>query len=379
MAALQSEFAAAKSEISDADKTKTAVTAALTAVERFAEIQVDADDAGAGLEATVEAYIGDLSKTKDSITKTMLMDAFKSQLNELEKNDPDSFVSVLQRDLTGVVKKVTTDRSTTEETEYVLKFESAQNITVPRSVLTNERKLWQAYTSAQVGEYPDRPGIDEDEWDNFVGDTIAPLEEVEREEGPRTAALHALENHVKGSTPYGNVPDALEQNGVYVDAEPPEHDEVRVPREAVASITNTHEISDRALQAEISARGLSSPVLSGDKVSQSTTVNGRWQTFWCLSGEHFDEFGPEYEEEAQDHLDRMSTAPAEQHEWPEWMLHFAAQQQGGGNTAQQSGQAPGSTKDGNAGVVNSDDADDDESPGYGRMGSFGPDEGGDDA
>lgn len=377
-ARLQQVFSEVREEI-DGLNAGRSVPKMLDAVEEMAEIELDAENSSA-VHKIAQAYVKDLADAKKGVNRSMLEGHWQDTLDELEREkkveDGDAviFTEFLRSELYGVTKKVTTDLSSTEETEYVLRFRDGTGITVTQSTLFDERSLWKAYTAVKEGDYPERAPVGEEyEWDNFVADLIEEREEVEREVGARTAALQALENYVQSSTAYGNVVDAVEQGGVYVDAEPPGHSEVQVPREAIASITSTHEITDRALQAEISARDLSGPSLAGSKVSDSTSVNGRWQTFWYLDGAEFDDTGP-YEEEATDPIDRMDDVAADDEddgvEWDDWMLAYAADQQ------------EDSDGDDNADPVNSDEDDDGESVtgddedtsnagGYGRMGSFG--------
>jgi len=320
-ARLNAAFGAYQEDVRDASNAGTAMKLCLDAAETFAELEVEAsDDNTDSIHAMAKAYLNQLSDTKSGVARKNVRKHWNDKIDELEKKQKLAdgedvyFHQIIRNHLTGVTKKVNTDRSSTEETEYVLEFDAGPNLTVTQSVLFNRRKLWKTYTSSREGEYPDhRDGDDDDraDWDNFVGDVIEKVgEDVEREPGPRTAALQSLEDYVSNTVAYGNRKDAVENGGVYVDAEPPGHDEVVVPREAIASITNTHEITDRALQSEIAARGLSGPSTAGRTVSQSTTVHGNWQTFWYLSGEHFDEVG-DYKEEADDPIDRMPDAPGD--------------------------------------------------------------------
>lgn len=308
---LQTVFAEAQAKICDAGSGGEAMRAAMDAAEEMAEIEVEASAAESEqVNMMAHAFLNDLSDAHDALTRKPIRNVWENARENLEKQqkletgEAVVFNDLLEDVLVGVTKKVTTDLSSTEETEYVLEFRDGTGLTVTQSTLMDERALWKAYTAAMEGDYPERYGSEESDWDNFIGSLIEDLETVEQEVGPRTAALNALENYVKSSTAYGNLVDAVEKGGVYVDDEPPKHSEVRVPREAIASITSTHEITDRALQAELSARGLSGPSLDGDKVSYNTSVNGRWQTFWHLDGDYFDEVGP-YEEEAADPIDRM--------------------------------------------------------------------------
>lgn len=320
-ARLNAAFETYLEDVKDADNAGTAMKLCLDAAEQFAELEVEASDDDAGsIHAMAKAYLNQLSDSKSGVARKNVRKHWLDKIDELEKKQKLAdgedvyFHQIISNHLTSVTKKVNTDRSSTEETEYVLEFDAGPNLTVTQSVLFDRRKLWKTYTSSREGEYPDRRDDDDDDradWDNLMGDIIERVgEDVEREPGPRTAALQSLEDYVSNTVAYGNRQDTVENGGVYVDAEPPGYDEVVVPREAIASITNTHEITDRALQSEIAARGLSGPSTAGKTVSQSTTVHGNWQTFWYLDGDHFDEVG-DYKEEADDPIDRMPDSPGD--------------------------------------------------------------------
>jgi hypothetical protein len=309
---LQAAYAQYEQDVRDAENAGDAMRICLDAAEEFAAIEVDVEDETTA-HSMAKALLNQLCDSKSGVARKNVRAHWLDTIEEMEREQAVEdgerviFSELIKNHLESVKKKVNTDRSNNEDTEYVLGFDDAAGtaLTVTQTTLFEERALWKAYTSAQQGDYPERAGQEEEEWDNFVGDVIEDVgEEVEIEVGPRTSALRALENHVSGAVAYAERADAVEQGGVYVDAEPPEHDEVVVPREAIASITSTHEITDRALQAEITARGCSGPSLAGEKVSDSTTVNGRWQTFWYLSGEYFNEVA-DYREEPRDALDRM--------------------------------------------------------------------------
>lgn len=311
-------------DIRNADGTGEKSQLCLDAADELGRVVGESDDSEeTQVKATVDAYLSQLSDAVSGMKRGHVREVYQEKRDEvaeqkrIENGEAVVFTELVVRTLTGVTKKVTTDKSSTEETEFVLKFDddNGTRLTVTQSTLFEGRALWKAYTAAQDGEYPERVESEEVEWDNWIGGVLEDVgEEIEEEPGPRTAALQALENYVGNTTSYGNRTDAVEDGGVYVDDEPPANSEVVVPREAIASITNTHEITDRALQAEISARELTGPSTGGDKVAQSTTLNGNWQTFWYLDGGEFDVDVGAYKEEAEDPIDRMDPAPGDSDE-----------------------------------------------------------------
>lgn len=401
-ARLNAAFETYLEDVQDADNAGTAMKLCLDAAEDFAELEIEAsDDSTDSIHAMAKAYLNQLSDSKSGVARKNVRKHWLDKIDELEKKQKLAdgedvwFHQIISNHLVAVTKKVNTDRSSTEETEYVLEFDAGPNLTVTQSVLFNRRKLWKTYTSSREGEYPDKSVDDDDEqeaWDNLMGSIIENVGEVvEREPGPRTAALQSLEDYVSNTVAYGNRQDAVENGGVYVDTEPPGNNEVVVPREAIASITNTHEITDRALQSEIAARGLSGPSTAGKTVSQSTTVHGNWQTFWYLDGDHFDQVG-NYKDEADDPIDRMPDAPGDNDD--DNGDDGAGDANTSGDNDDDDGSDDGSDadttsnntdSDGSGEVVNDADAQSDadsdsadgEDSGPGKIGSYGPETGGD--
>jgi len=392
-AKLNAAFETFEQDVKDAKNAGTAMKLCLDAAACFAEIQTKAsDDDEDRIQSMAKAYLNQLSDTKSGVARKNVRAHWQDKLNELEtkrkleEGEAVSFNNLLRNTLTGVTKKVTEDKSSNEETSYQLEFSDAEGddadgteITVTQSTLFDSRGLWQAYTSAQEGRYPDRIETEEVDWDNLMANLLEDIgEEVEYETGARTAAFMALENYVKNATAYGNHEDAVENGGVYVDAEPKAHDEVLVPREAIASITNTHELTDRALQEEISARGLTGSSTGGNKVSMSTTLNGNWQTFWSLDGEYFNDVGA-YKEKAEDPLDRMGPAPGDGDGSDDDDQNSASPDGNDGDSGDNDDDDEVVNESDNSSEVANPDTDDgseeDRSPG--KIGSYGTENGGD--
>ncbi|MBX0325683.1 MSCRAMM family adhesin SdrC [Halomicroarcula sp. F13] len=289
-----------------------------------ADVEVNGSDSGDRIELIIEGYVNQIADRKSYLTRTSLKEIWEEEVSRaksaasVDDELPTQFCPLIRETLESVEKKVTRD-SDSSEAEYTLAFDDGRdtNFSVPRGSLFSEKKFWEAYTSAS-GQYPLRPDLEDAEWGNFIGSVIEPLEETTWEDGPRTTAFYQLENLVASSVAYGTLSDAVEHGGVYVDDEPPNHTEVWVLREDIARILQTHDISDRALQIEISSRDAHAAAArndpddedstgGGESVSYSTHVNGLWQTFWQLDADSFDE--PDaYVEDPDDRRDREDAA-----------------------------------------------------------------------
>lgn len=289
-----------------------------------ADVEVNGTDSGDRIEFIIEGYINQIADRKSYLARTSLKEIWDEEVSRaksaatVDDKFPTKFTELIRETLDSVEKKVTRD-SDSSEAEYTLAFEDGRDtkFSVPRGTLFSEKKFWEAYTSAS-GQYPSRPDLENAEWSNFIGQVIEPLEETTWEDGPRTSAFYQLENLVATSAAYGSLSDAVEYGGVYVDDEPPDHTEVWVLREDIARIVQTHDISDRALQIEISSRDAHAAAArndpddedstgGGQSVSYSTNVNGLWQTFWQLNADSFDDPNP-YTEDSDDREDREDAA-----------------------------------------------------------------------
>ncbi|AXR80720.1 hypothetical protein [Natrarchaeobaculum sulfurireducens] len=307
-------------QVNDAENAAEASQVAFNMINQMSEVQAEAeDDAGVGgdssVSAMVEGFINQLADRKSYLSRSTLKQVWNDELSAakaaqtIEGDLPGNFKDFLEETLVSVTKTVFTDVQS-DDVSYELRFDDGNDtvLSVDRSTLFNCKKFWEAYCS-ESGQYPARhESYGENEWDGFVGRLIEDLETVDREVGPRTAAFRAVKNHVRHATAYADLEDAVERGGVWIDDDPDEGDptEIRVLRQDIARVTNNHEVTDRALQSEIKARGATVERLGG-KVSESTHVFGNWQTYWCFDPDEVPT-PDEYDEEPEDPVDRVDDA-----------------------------------------------------------------------
>lgn len=121
--------------------------------------------------------------------------------------------------------------------------------------------------------------------------------------GPRTNAVEYLKKRVRNADGYGNLRDAADMQGVYVEVnnDPPEDTEpvdtdapeqkcpewrvdlLMLPNEWAKDAADEYEVSTRALQNELDARGFTLDETTS--VSSQEWVGGRYETFWTLNGD----------------------------------------------------------------------------------------------
>lgn len=182
-----------------------------------------------------------------------------------------------------------------------------------------------------------------DEWRSFIVDMIDERGTSTTFEGPRTVAVKELANRIRNSNGYGTLGAMVDRDGVYVDLprynipewwgtgqpfeyeRPSDHDlpgwwgqfaprtqefyppkwyghverpplephedrsppqecikEVRIPNHLATRVAENNEITPRALQVELNARGHVPPRMGG-RVSETKWVNGNERTWWVLS------------------------------------------------------------------------------------------------
>jgi hypothetical protein len=167
-----------------------------------------------------------------------------------------------------------------------------------------------------TGDDPARPTKEHrggEEWREFIVGIIDERGRNVTTRGPRTAALDSLENFIRQARAFGTIEDMVDYDGVYLDENPddeetPEPSELWIPNEDIMRICKDQEITPRALQVELQARGHTVDRING--VSESTFVNYHKFTYWVLSAEIADV--GYYEAEPTDPAEQVRAEQAEE-------------------------------------------------------------------
>jgi hypothetical protein len=154
------------------------------------------------------------------------------------------------------------------------------------------------------GPYLDDPAPDHrdgDGWRDFIVRQIDQHETIKESLGPRSRATEYLKTRIRNADGFGQLADAADYQGVFaevtdeapedespVDTETPQQecplwrvDLLMVPNDWAKSAAEEYDITTRAVQNELEARGYT---LDGRRVSSTEYVDGRYQTFWKLNG-----------------------------------------------------------------------------------------------
>lgn len=284
---------------------------------------------------------------KAGVARSMAKDVLEERVEEYkaeiieEEADydiPACFDDLLQKCLDKVVPHRTTDHHS--DTTYQWHFSDGKGTVIS----TNDHHWdWTEFYSRysdESGYFPQNPSEtlrEAQDWREFLAPIMNErLVDKDPSTGPRTRAVHSLMDAVEKAVAYKHLDDAVERGGVWVNDEPPAHDEVWLPASKVIDATTQQEISERALQEELKARDHTLDEHSGVAVSERR--NGSSQRFWKLDASDF-------------------PTPAEYVEDPE-TLEQRLRNARNGNAGQQ--------RDG----TETADGDDDGEPG--KMGEYGP-------
>jgi hypothetical protein len=183
-------------------------------------------------------------------------------------------------------------------------------------------------------------------WSRAISGLVQERIQTETVVGPRTDAWESLQARVRSGRAVEDLEDAVEHGMIHVDDDSAE---VWLPTTMVDNAADKVETSRRAVQAELAERGVTSPELSGKRVSEAVSRGGTAMRFWRLDLEH--DAVPEPETvlvEIEDPVDQFGTTGDDS----------AAATDGGLTTPQHTTERFGRRSDSGAGADNEDDSTD---------------------
>lgn len=131
-----------------------------------------------------------------------------------------------------------------------------------------------------------------DDWKQYIVGFVDRVKNEVTATGNRTVAHEKLKNWVQQNPAYHDLQDALEAQAMRYD---PDEDEIHIPRHHISRITDQVEITNRAFQVELDARGVLSDRVAG--ASESTRISYgdsvQYVSYWVLDLDALD--GDPYE------------------------------------------------------------------------------------
>jgi len=143
-------------------------------------------------------------------------------------------------------------------------------------------------------------------WSRAISGLVQDRIRTETVVGPRTDAWESLQARIRTGRAVEDLEDAVEHGMIHVDDDA---SEVWVPTTMIDNAADKVETSRRAVQAELAERGVTSPELSGERVSEAVSRGGTAMRFWRLDLEH--DAVPEPEtvlDEIEDPVDQLGAA-----------------------------------------------------------------------
>jgi hypothetical protein len=313
-------------ELKDADGTTDSVHA-VGAATKALETLADESDDPAAVRQRAKDESGDVArrsgKKKDQITD-LIDDATEEILDEhreerlksgegLTVPEGTGLDSYLEDDLEEIVRQESTDAVD----DPVLRWRFADGVRIETSesihhdyyalfkklASATDKRLVPELASAQVeDELREDEDIDGDTyarlslgpasrpwhtdaemWSRAISGLVQERIRTETVVGPRTDAWESIQARVRSGRAVEDLTDAVEHGMIHLDTEA---DEVWVPTTTIDNAAEQIETSRRAIQAELAERGVTSPNLSGDRVSEAVSRGAAAMRFWRLDLSH---------------------------------------------------------------------------------------------
>ena len=319
-------------EAKNADSKPTQVQKETDAVREFVTNMAEALSNGLPGSST-GPHVAAISSSAKYHTKTEIQQMVKNALDELEGEDKPALDDLIREQLESVDIIRTTDHR--QGTIYRWQFAGCVIETEGgggknrRGHLswTNLRDLYLETTGTDPGK-PNEHCREADAWRSFIVDILDERGSSTTFTGPRTVAVKELRNKIRHTNSYGDPEQAAARGCVYLDVKEPDEplpewwgagqpfandrdtvpdwcgelpagaldaaearqppadvvEQVRIPNEMATRVADSNEITPRALQIELTGRGHVPPSMGG-KISETTWVSGREQTWWVLEPE----------------------------------------------------------------------------------------------
>jgi hypothetical protein len=271
-----------------------------------------------------ESRIADSISECSRLTKTEAKQEITRKIKEIEEEGETSLNTWVYDNL-DVVRVIRTSDHVSD-TRYVWEFNDGTTVETGSNNRTHFN--WYEYRDDiydAAGPYlasPESHLCDGKDWREFMVRLIQERKIEKESTGPRTRAIEYLKTRIRNAEGFGNLRDATDYQGVFVevnndppDDEPPvdlEAAEQECPRWRVDLLmfpnswakdaAEENDITTRAVQNELDARGMT---VDGLRVASTEYVGGRYQTFWKLNGNFAAPAA--YQPKADDELSAVTT------------------------------------------------------------------------
>lgn len=122
-----------------------------------------------------------------------------------------------------------------------------------------------------------------DLWERSISGLIEERASEQVVVGPRTEAWESIQDRIASGRAVRDLDDAVQHGMLYVDDD---NEEIWVPTSTVGNAVESVETSRRALQSELTERGVDTDELSGGSISEAVTRKGVAKRYWRLDASH---------------------------------------------------------------------------------------------
>jgi len=127
----------------------------------------------------------------------------------------------------------------------------------------------------------------ESNWIECISDLVATHTKHVEVTGPRTEVWLAVANGIGRARPVRDIEQAVEHSRYTVKEDEDEGlEEVWVPTKVITKQCEDYAVTPRALQQELSARGIDSDELSGERIAESVNAGPKTLRYWRLDATH---------------------------------------------------------------------------------------------
>jgi hypothetical protein len=336
-------------QLKNADGTGESVQLLGAATSALADLTRESDDPKAVVQRAKDES-GDVArrsgKKKDRITD-LIDDATREILDEHREEHITSGEGLsvpegtgLDEYLEGELEEIVRQQSTDAVDDPVLRWRFADGVRIETSesihhdwyalfkklASATDRRLVPELASEQVeDELRDEEDVDGEAyarlslgpesrpwhsdnalWSRAISGLVQERIRTETVVGPRTDAWESLQARIRSGRAVADLTDAVEHGMIHVDDDA---GEVWIPTTVIDNAADKVETSRRAVQAELAERGVTSPKLSGERVSEAVSRGGTAMRFWRLDLTH--DAVPEPEtvlNEIEDPVDQLGAA-----------------------------------------------------------------------
>lgn len=226
---------------------------------------------GVGLDTYLEDELREIVRQQstdavdDPVLRWRFADGVRVETSESVHHD---FYALFKKLATATDKRLVPELASEQVEERLRDGEEADGEAYARLSLGPESRPW--HTKNEL-------------WSRAISGLVEERIRTETVVGPRTDAWESIQARIRSGRAVRDLTDAVEHGMIHVDEA---EGELWIPTMLVDNAADQIETSRRAIQAELAERGVTSPNLSGARVSEAVSRGATAMRFWRLDLTH---------------------------------------------------------------------------------------------